>query len=96
LQDPSSLPDCQPRPWSLVDKSLEDTLRLGEAVSRKQQFFDTWPIPAPFLLFLEVAPVGVERIVGFFVGPVVGHPLTFHRLWHFILVCLRDFPIQHF
>jgi hypothetical protein len=29
---------------------------------------------APLLDLVEVAPVGVERIVGFFVGPVVRHP----------------------
>jgi hypothetical protein len=31
------------------------------------------PIAALLLHFVEVAPVGVERVVGFFVGPVVGH-----------------------
>jgi hypothetical protein len=31
-------------------------------------------IPAPLLDLVEVAPIRVEGIVGFFVGPVVGHP----------------------
>jgi hypothetical protein len=79
-----------------VDKSLEDTLRLGEAVSRKQQFFDALPIPAPFLHFVEVAPVGVERIVGFFVGPVVGHPPYFTSPLAFYFGLFARLPIQHF
>jgi hypothetical protein len=73
LQNPSSLPDRQPRPRSPSDEALEDTLSLSEAVPRKQQLGDPLPIPAPLLDLLEVAPVGVERVVGFFVGPVVGH-----------------------
>jgi hypothetical protein len=47
-------------------------LGLGEAVPCEQQFFDTLPIAAPLLDFVEVGPVGVERVVGFFSGPVVG------------------------
>jgi hypothetical protein len=35
--------------------------------------FSTLSIPAPLLNLVEVALVGVERVVGFFVGPVVGH-----------------------
>ena len=30
------------------------------------------PIPAPLLDLVEVAPVGLERVVGFFVRAVVG------------------------
>ena len=53
---------------------LEDTLGLGEAVSCEQLFFNARPIPAPLLNLVEVASVGVERVVGFFVRPaVVGH-----------------------
>jgi hypothetical protein len=33
-------------------------------------FLDPLPIPAPLL---DLAPIGVERVVGFFVGPVVGY-----------------------
>ena len=33
LQHPSSLPNCQPRPWPLLDEPLEDTLGLGGAQS---------------------------------------------------------------
>jgi hypothetical protein len=29
--------------------------------------------PTPLLDLVELAPVGVERVVGFFVGPVVDH-----------------------
>jgi len=68
LQHPCPLPDRQPRPWSLLDKPLEDTLGLSEAVSSKQRFFDALPIPAPLLDLVEAAPIGVERVVGFFVG----------------------------
>ena len=41
------------------------------------------PIPAPLLDLVEVAPVGVERVVGFFVGPVVvgHHGSTLMRRW---------------
>src|SRR5262249_52423835 len=74
LQHSTSLPNRQPRPWSLLDKPLEDTLGLGEAVASKQQFFNALPIPAPLLNFVEVAPVGEAGVVGFFGGPVVGHP----------------------
>ena len=58
-------------PWPLGDEPLEDTLGFGEAVSSEQQFLNPLPIPAPLLDLVEVAPVGVERVVGFF---VVGHP----------------------
>jgi hypothetical protein len=30
------------------------------------------PIPAPLLYLVEVGSVGIERVVGFFVGAVVG------------------------
>jgi hypothetical protein len=45
-----------------LDETFKDTLGLGEAVSCEQQFFDTLPIPAPLLHFVEVAPVGVEGV----------------------------------
>ena len=48
---------------------------LVQAVPSEQQFLNPLPIPAPLLNLVEVAPVGIERVVGFFVGPVeVGHP----------------------
>ena len=39
------------------------------------------PIPAPLLDLVEVAPVGVERVVGFFGGPVVGHDGKTEKNW---------------
>jgi hypothetical protein len=41
-----------------MDKSLKDTLGLGEAVSREQQFLNSLPIRPPLLDLVEVAPVG--------------------------------------
>ena len=74
LQHSRPLSDCQPCPWSLLDKPLKDTLGLGKAVPGEQQFFDALSIPASPLDLEEVAPVGVERVVGFFVGPRDRHP----------------------
>jgi hypothetical protein len=72
---PGPLPDRQPRPRSgPLDEALEDMLGLTEAIPSEQQFLNALPIPAPLLHFVEVAPVRIERVVGFFVGPVVGHP----------------------
>src|SRR5262249_7755502 len=81
LQNPNSLPDRQPRPRSPSDEALEDTLRVSRAVPRKQQLGDPLPIPAPLLNLIEVAPVGVERVVGFFVGPVIEHRLFEGWMW---------------
>jgi hypothetical protein len=58
---------------SLGDEMFKDTLGLGEAVPGEQQFLHPLPIPAPLLNLIEVAPVGVERVVCSFMGPVVWH-----------------------
>jgi hypothetical protein len=73
LQHPRSLPDRQPHPWSLLDEVLEDAMRLSEAIPSERHFLNPLPILAPFLDLVEVAMVGLERVVGFFVGPVVCH-----------------------
>jgi len=72
-QHPGPLPDRQPRPWPLVDETLKDKLSLTEAAPSEQQFLNPPPIPAPLLDLVEVAAVRIERIIGFFGGPVSGH-----------------------
>jgi hypothetical protein len=66
-QQPRPLPDRQPRPRSPLDKALKQPLRLSETVSSEQHILNALPIPAPLLDLVEVAPVGIERVVGFFV-----------------------------
>ena len=68
LQHARSLPDCQPRPGSPLDEAFEDTLGLSETVPSEQHFLDLLAVPGPLLNVVEVAAVGVDRIIGFFVG----------------------------
>jgi hypothetical protein len=89
LQHTTSLPDRQPRPWSLLDETVKDTLSFSEAVSREQQFFDTLPIPARLLDLVEVAPVGVAGIVGFFGGSGVRYRVAEAPLGFSIAASLR-------
>jgi hypothetical protein len=58
------LADRKPHPWSPYGEALKDKLGLGETVSSKQHFLNALPVPAPLLDLVEVAPVGVERVVG--------------------------------
>ena len=59
--------------WSLLDEALKHPLSLGETVSSELHFLNALPVPAPLPDLVELALVGVERVVGFFVGPVVAH-----------------------
>ena len=80
-QHPRSLPDRQPRPQSLRDEPLKDATRLVQAVASEEHFLDPLPIPAPLLNLVEVAPVGIEWVVGFFGRPVVvGHRYYAHAV----------------
>ena len=61
--------------WGLlVMKRSKIRWALARLFPAKQHLLDALPIPAPLLDLVEVALVGIERIVRFFVGPVVGYP----------------------
>jgi hypothetical protein len=49
---------------------LKDATRLVEACASEQQFDDAHAISAPLLDLVEVAALGIQRIVGLFVGSV--------------------------
>ena len=58
----------------MLDGRDKDFSRLVETVAGVQQGIDTHLVPAARLDLVEVAQVGIERIVGLFVGPVVHVP----------------------
>jgi hypothetical protein len=55
----------------MLDGRDKDFSRLVETVAGVQQGIDTHLVPAPRLDLVEVAPVGIVRIVGFFVEQIV-------------------------
>ena len=59
-------------------------------------FLNPLPIPAPLLGLVEVAPGGVARVAGFFVGLVVGHLCSMlheaHDRHPDFSLCLGDHP----
>ena len=54
----------------MLDGRDKDFSRLVETVAGVQQGIDTHAIPAPRFDLVEVAQVGIERVVGLFVGPI--------------------------
>ena len=53
------------------DCTLEYRAGSAEAVAGIQQVIDLCAVTRPFLDLVEVAAVGIGRVVGFLVGPVV-------------------------
>ena len=47
----------------MLDRPLKDAARLVEVVARIQHQLDPQPVPAPLLDLVEVAVVGIERVV---------------------------------
>ena len=70
---------CNTRLRCLIVNLHPGHLVMNRSKIGEQHFADPLPIPAPLLDLPEVAPVGVERVVGFFVGPVVGGHLSGSR-----------------
>jgi len=54
----------------MLDGPLKDAPRLVEVVAGVEHELDPQSVLAPLLDLVEVAPVGVGWVVGFFVGPV--------------------------
>ena len=59
----SSLPERQPDPWPPLDSLLEYRAGPAEAVAGIEQAIDLGAIPRPFLDFVEVAVVGIDRAI---------------------------------
>ena len=55
----------------MLDHALEDAARLFEVVAGVEHDLYSQPVAAPLLDLVEVAAVGIRRIVGLFVGEVV-------------------------
>jgi hypothetical protein len=60
--------------------ALEDAARLIEVAASVLHQLDPQPVPATLLDFVEVAPVGVVRIVGFLVVQLpIGSQVTLRK-----------------
>jgi hypothetical protein len=70
LQDARPLSDSQLDARPVLDGRDKDFSRLVEVVAGVQQGINMHAVPAPRFDLVEVAQVGVERIVGLFVGPI--------------------------
>jgi hypothetical protein len=57
----------------MVGHARENAPCFVETATGKEQFDDVHVVFAPFLDLAEVTSVGIERIIGFFAGPIVGH-----------------------
>ena len=70
LQHARSLPERQLDPRLALSHAVEDATRFVEVAASEQHVNHTLPVARPLLDLVEVAPVGMGWIVGFFVGPV--------------------------
>ena len=65
VQHPHPLPHGQPDARPVLAGSLEDAARFFEAVAGVEHELDPQPVAAPLLDLVEVAAVGIGRVVGF-------------------------------
>ena len=70
VQHPHALADRQPDARPMLDSPIEDAPRLVEVVAAIEHELGSQPISAPLPDLVEVAAVGIERVISFFVGPV--------------------------
>jgi hypothetical protein len=70
VQYPHALADSQSDVRPVFGGWLEDAARLVEAVAGIEHELDSRPVPDPPLDLVEVAAIGVARVVGLLVGPV--------------------------
>ena len=54
----------------MLDDALEDPAGFVQAAAGEYQVKHVLPIARPLLNLVEIAPVGMGGIVGFFVGPI--------------------------
>ena len=75
FQNTRTLPDGQPdaRPGS--DGSLKYPACHIEVVASVEHQLDPPPVPAPLFDFVEIALVGIDRVMGFLVEDWIGHGL---------------------
>ena len=71
IQHARPLSDGQPDTRPMLGHAVEDAAGLVQAAAGEQQLGDLLPVARPLLDLVEVAPVGVDRIVSLFVRPVV-------------------------
>ena len=57
----------------MPDRAFEHRSSPAQAVAGIEQAINLRAVPRPFFDLIEVAIVRIERVVGFFVGPIVGH-----------------------
>jgi hypothetical protein len=74
LQHARPLSDSQLDTRPVLDGRDKDFSRLVEVVAGAQQGIDMHAVSAPRFDLVEVAPVGVDRIVSLFVGPIAHTP----------------------
>ena len=67
LEHARSLPDGQPDARPMLGHTFEDAAGFVQAAAREHHLGDPLPVARPLLDLVEVAPVGVDRIVSFFV-----------------------------
>ena len=60
----------------MLGHAIEDAAGLIQAAAGEQQLGDLLPVARPLLDLVEVAPVGVDRIVSLFVGPVAHYTVA--------------------
>src|SRR5262249_40887606 len=81
LQHARSLPERQLDPRPALGHAVKDALGLVEAGPREHEVNHALPVTPPLLDLVEVAPVGVDRIIGLFVGPIAHYAIRgFDRL----------------
>ena len=76
LQHARPLSDSQLDTRPVLDGRDKDFSRLVEVVAGAQQGIDMHAVSAPRFDLVEVAPVGVDRIVSLFVGPIAHYTVA--------------------
>src|SRR6185295_17960826 len=72
VQYPRPLADGHADPRSMLCPTIENAFGLIQATAREQQLSHPLAVSAPLLDLVEIAMVGDQGLVRFFVGPV-GH-----------------------
>jgi hypothetical protein len=71
LQRTRPLPDGHADTRSVLGPAVKDPLGLFQAAAGEQQFGYALTVARPLLDLVEVAVVRNQRLVGFFVGPII-------------------------
>jgi hypothetical protein len=77
LENPCPLPDRQPDPRPMLDCLVEQLTSLFEVVAGIKEAVDLHAVLRPLLDLVEIAMMGMEWVIGFFVGPVAHRTIFF-------------------